>query len=129
MKAFRLILSSTGEAASPLYFLDRSDANLYQKTLLWPWQTLGYFQSEDGHKFSLEGLQFRVEPEIIPGIHDPELDWILWRKDNELGYTPLVPGRCFDTRSWRAINDHDRRDPILTPKIAHAERELDAHEK
>jgi hypothetical protein len=129
VKAFRLVLSSNGEAASDLHFLDRSDASRYQKILLWPWLSLGYFQAESGEKFPLAGLQFRVEPVILPGIHEPELDWVVWRKDGLLGSCPIVPGRCFDPSSWRPISDHDRRDPIIAPKIAHAERELDESQK
>jgi hypothetical protein len=126
MKAFRLVLDPGGIPASPLHFLDRGDASQYQKILLWPWKVLGYFQSADGAKWPLEGLRFRVEPALLPGIHDPALDWVLWRNQNVLGYVPLIPGRCFDPESWRAIQDQDLRDPILAPQIAEAERQLDA---
>ena len=65
-------------------------------------------------------LQLRVESSTRPGIFEPELDWMLWKVDGILGYVPLVPGRCFDPGAWRSINDHDLRDPIMAPKIAHA---------
>ena len=125
MRVFHLAMAHNGQPASPLHFLDRSDANRYQKILLWPWETLGYFQSEGGEKIELKQQQLRVESSAIPGIFEPELDWMLWKVDGILGYVPLVPGRCFDPGAWRSINDHDLRDPIMAPKIAHAARELE----
>lgn len=125
MKAFRLVLSPDDLPASPLHFLDRSDASRYQKILLWPWEALGYFQTETGNKIPLGQLQMRVEPVSIPGIFEPDLDWVLWKVDGKLGFVPLVPGRCFDPGAWRTIHDHDIRDPMMAPKIAHASRELD----
>lgn len=126
MRAYRLIMSATGKPVSELHFLDRSDANRYQKILLWPWLVVGYFQSDDGQKFPLEGLLFRVDTVSVPGVYTEELDGVVSRQGGTLGYTPVVPGRCFNPSSWRSFKDLDREDPILAPKIAHAERELDA---
>ena len=125
MKAFRLILTNSESPASPLHFLDRSDASRYQKILVMPFEPLGYFQVEGGQQFPLSNLNFRVEAVSLPGIFDTELDWVMWKIDGHLGFVPLVPGRCFDPSAWRTINDHDHRDPIMAPKIAHAERELE----
>lgn len=129
MKAFRLTLSPSGELATPLHFLDRSDCTRYQKMLLAPWEALGYYQSPAGEKIPLAKVQLRIEPALIPGIFDADLDWIVWRKDGALGYVPLVPGRCFDAGAWRPVTDQDRRDPTLAPKLANAERELNSQSK
>jgi hypothetical protein len=94
--------------------------------LLLPWEPLGYYQDEKGQKFPLKQLQFRAEVAILPGIYDADLDWILWKVNETLGYVPLVPGRFFDPGSWRSISDQEMRDPIVAPKVAHAERELEA---
>jgi hypothetical protein len=70
-----------------------------------------------------------VDSVTLPGIFDPELDWIVSKNGGVLGHIPLVPGRCFDPETWRAISEQERRDPILAPKIAHAERELEEQGK
>jgi hypothetical protein len=126
MKAYRLVMADSAGAASPLYFIDRLEANRYQKILFWPWEGLGYFQAEGQQRRALADAKVRVEVVTLPGIHDAELDWILWAKEGQLGYVPMLPGRCFDPGAWRAISDHDLRDPIMAPKIAHAQRELEA---
>jgi hypothetical protein len=125
VRAYRLVVAQSQLPASPLHFLDRSDAARYQKILLWPWESLGYFQPLDGPKISLKDLQIRVDAVTLPGIYAAELDWALWRQSGELGFAPFVPGRAFDPGAWRAVSDQDRRDPMLAPKIANAERELD----
>ena len=129
MKAYHLVIATSGDEASPLHFLDRSDASRYQKILLWPWEHLGHYQAPNGEIVPLAKIQFRVEPVVLPGIYDPDLDWIVWRKNKQLGYAPLVPGRCFDPSAWHLVTDQDRRDPVLSPKLAHAERELDQQNK
>jgi hypothetical protein len=126
MKAYRLVMAEGGAPASPLHFMDRSDASRYQKILLWPWEGLGYFQPEGQASLALAQARVRVESAALPGVYDPDLDWVVWRKDATLGYVPLLPGRCFDPGSWRAVSDHDLNDPIMAPKVAQARRELDS---
>jgi hypothetical protein len=125
VKSFRLVIDHTNDSASNLHFLERLDANRYQKMLLWPWESLGYFQSPAGNKYSLPGVKFQVELVSLPGIYYQELDWVAWRNSGELVYTPIVPGRCFDPKNFRPISEQDRIDPIMGPKIANLERALD----
>jgi hypothetical protein len=125
MQAFRLI-SPDGDFATPLHFVDRSDAARYQKILLWPWEPLGFYQEPNGTRHQLAGLRFNVEATSLPAMLDPDLNWLVWKRDGVFGYVPLLPGRCFDPGSWRPMAESDRRDPVMAPKIAHAEREYEA---
>jgi hypothetical protein len=128
LKCFRIInLSDHYLPATNLYFLDRADAQRYQKVLLWPYETLGYFSNSDGSKLALDAVQFRVELQMLAAIYHAGLDWVLWKKEGKLVYTPLVPGRCFDPESYRQVGEHEMSDPDLGPKIVEAEGQLGDH--
>jgi hypothetical protein len=125
MKIFRVInLSDHYLPATNLVFLDRADAQRYQKVLLWPFETLGYFSNSDGSRMPLDQVQFRVELQMMPAVHHAGLDWILWKKEGKLVYTPVVPGRCFDPEDYRVVGEHEMSDPELGPKIVEAEAQL-----
>lgn len=128
MKFFRVVHQAEEAArlASPLWFLDRNSASRYLKPLLYPWEPLGYFRMPDTREeIPLGLLKLKVESVLLPASYDADLDWVCWRLHGEFGYSPVVPGRCFDPADWRKVPDAERRDPILAPKIAEAERNLD----
>ena len=125
MRCFEILnLSDGGKPASNLNFLDRNDALRYQKMLLWPFENLGYMPMSDGRRLKLNEVHLKVEPRMIPGAYDAALDWVLWHKDGKLGYSPVVPGRCFDASEWREVPQADRLDPMRAPLLAEAERHL-----
>ena len=125
LKCFQLInVTDSGLPASNLNFLDRNDALRYQKMLLWPFENLGYMPLSDGRKIKLSEVVLKVESRMIPGLYDPALDWVLSHKDGKLGFSAVVPGRCFDPDEWREVSEADRLDPNRAPLLAEAERHL-----
>ncbi len=126
MKCYRIVnYSDGGRLATPLHFLDRGDAQRYFKTWAWPWEPIGAFIASDGHSLPLSRVELRIEPVSLKAWYAADLEWVVIKKDEVLGYFTIVPGRCFDPEDWRPLSDIEQRDPVLAPKIAEAARNLE----